>query len=338
MRAVYQKRYGSPDDLELRDVDEPVPSADEVLVRVRAASVHPDIWHVLRGKPYILRIMGGGLRRPKNPIPGTDLAGIVEEVGGAVERFRPGDEVFGETIGNMQWTNGGTFAEYALAPADNLALKPDNVSFEQAATVPTSGYITLFNLRGSEKRPGQRVLVNGAGGGVGSLTLQLTKANGAHVTAVDTTKKLDLLRRLGADEVIDFTREDFTQRDESYDLVVDIPGNRPFSQIRRVIATGGRYVPIGHDDYGALGKNLFGLIPHFFWLMFLARFTRIDGLRGPREVREPTKSEAMTVFRDLLEAGKITPAIDCTFPFSEAAAALRHLAQGEPIGRVVVVP
>ena len=194
----------SPDDLKFDEVDEPRVGADDVLVRVRAASVHPDVWHVVSGRPFVLRLMGAGLSKPKNPIPGTDMAGIVESVGKNVTRFRPGDEVFGETIGAHQWTNGGAYSEYVSVRENWLAQKPDNVTFAQAASVPTSGFIALQNLRGASHRwQGQKVLVNGAGGGVGAVALQVAKACGAHVTGVDSTRKLGLLRALGADHVID---------------------------------------------------------------------------------------------------------------------------------------
>jgi NADPH:quinone reductase-like Zn-dependent oxidoreductase len=203
------------------------------------------------------------------------MAGIVESVGKGVSRFRPGDQVFGETTAMQQWMNGGAFAEYVSVPQDLLALKPDNVTFEQAASVPTSGYIALQNLRDSSRlRPGQTVLINGARGGVGVLTLQLAKAYGAHVTAVDSTRKLGMLRSLGADEVIDFTEEDFTQLGVRYDLIVDVPGNHPFSACRRALKPDGRYVLIGHERFGASGKRMFGLIPHFLKLIFLSRFVK----------------------------------------------------------------
>src|SRR5712692_4431432 len=243
MKAIVQEKYGSPDNLELREVDKPAAADDDILVRVRAASLHPDVWHVVSGRPYVLRLAGAGFPRPKNPIPGTDMAGIVESVGKGVTQFRPGDPVFGETIATQQWINGGAFAEYVAVPQDLLALKPDNITYEQAASVPTSGYIALQNLRDpSQLRPGQTVLINGAGGGVGTLALQLAKAYGAHVTAVDTTRKLGVLRSLGADEVIDFTEEDFTQRGVRYDLIFDVPGNQSLSACRRALKPDGRYV------------------------------------------------------------------------------------------------
>ena len=212
MKAVVQANYGSLDNLELRDVAKPPVGKDDVLVRVRAASVHPDVWHVVCGRPYVLRLMGAGLSRPKNPIPGTDMAGVVESVGANVTGFRQGDQVFGETSTPSQWANGGAYAEFVAVRQDQLALKPANITFAQAASLPASGFIALQNLRGASRAlPGKSVLVNGAGGGVGSIALQLAKAYGAQVTAVDGTSKLSMLRSLGADHVIDYTREDFTQ-------------------------------------------------------------------------------------------------------------------------------
>lgn len=336
MKAVVQHGYGSLDTLLVREVDEPVPGDDEVLVRVRAASVHPDVWHVVAGRPLVLRVMGAGFSKPKNPIPGTDMAGVVESVGKNVTRFQPGDAVFGETIANMQWINGGAYAELVAVGEDNLALKPPNVTFEQAATVPTSGYIALMNF-GEAKQlgPGQEVLVNGAGGGVGSLALQLAKAYGARVTAVDTTQKLDLLRELGADEVIDYTRESFIERGARYDLIFDIPGNYSLSECKRALTPEGKYILIGHEKFGEGGHRVLGLIPHFFKLMFLSLF--VKELTKPN-FSMPPKKDTIEVFREFLEAGKVTPVIARTFPLAEAPEAFRYLMEGEPVGRVVLVP
>jgi NADPH:quinone reductase-like Zn-dependent oxidoreductase len=334
MKAIVQEKYGSPDVLELREVEKPVVGADEVLVRVRAASIHPDVWHVVTGRPFVLRLMGAGFSRPRNPIPGTDMAGIIESVGEGVTRFRPGDAVFGETIVAQQWINGGAFAEYVSVPQELLALKPDNTTFEQAASVPTSGFIVLQNLRDRGRLgPGQKVLINGGGGGVGSLALQLAKSYGAHVTAVDTTNKLDMLRSLGADEVIDYTQEDFTRRGVVYDLIFDVPGNHPFSECRHALKPDGRYVLIGHERFGATGRPVFGLIPHFLTLMLLSRF--VKQLRGPG-IAMPTKKGAMAVLRELLEAGKLTPIIDSTYPLSEARDAFRHMIEDEIRGKVIL--
>lgn len=336
MKAIVQERYGSPDHLEVREVEKPVAGPGEVLVRVRAASVHPDVWHAVLGRPYVLRLMGGGLLKPKFPIPGTDMAGIVESVGEGVTRFRPGDPVFGETIPRQQWIHGGAFAEYVAVQEDLLALKPDNVTFEQAASVPTSGFIAVQNLRGlSRMRPGQKVLINGAGGGVGSLALQMTKAHGAHVTAVDSTGKLDVLRALGADEVVDYTREDFTRRGVRYDLIFDIPGHRPFSDFRCALEPDGRYVPIGHEGFGALGRHALGLIPHLLKLVVLSLF--VKQLRDPG-LPAPTKKEAIGILRELLERGEVTPIIDSTFRLSEVREAFRHMIEEETRGKVIITP
>lgn len=336
MKAIVQQRYGSPDDLELRDVPEPGVADDEVLVRVRAASLHPDVWHVVTGRPWVLRIMGAGLRRPRNPIPGTDVAGIVEGVGRNVTRFREGDPVFGETSDAHQWTHGGAYAELVSVPQHLLAPKPGNVTYEQAASVPTSGFIALLNLRGgSVVRPGQSVLVNGAGGGVGALALQIAKARGARVTGVDSAAKLDMLRSLGADEVVDYAVEDFTRRGERYDLVFDVPGNHPFSACRRALKPDGRYVLIGHEGFGASGKRIFGLLPRFFGLIFLSLFRK--QLRLGRE-SVPDRRDAMAALRELLEAGEITPIIDSAYPLADTPAALRHMMEDELLGKVVVTP
>jgi NADPH:quinone reductase-like Zn-dependent oxidoreductase len=334
MKAIVQEKYGSPDDLELRDVDKPAAGDDEVLVRVRAASLHPDVWHVVAGRPYVLRLGGAGLFKPKNAIPGTDMSGIVESVGKNVTQFRPGDPVFGETIVRHQWTNGGAFAEYVSVRQDSLALKPDNITFEQAASVPTAGFIVLLNLRDpSQLRPGQKVLVNGAGGGVGALALQLAKAHGTHVTAVDSTSKLGMLRSLGADEVVDYTREDFTERGVRYDLIFDVPGNHSLAACRRALEPDGRYVLIAHEGYGVTGTRVLGMIPYFLSLVLLSRF--LKQLRGPR-IPAPSRKDAMETLRGLLEAGKITPVIDSSYPLSQAREAFRHMIEDELHGKVIL--
>ena len=334
MKAVFQKKYGSPSDLEIRDVPEPLVGDDDVLVRVRAASVHPDVWHLVTGRPYVFRLMGRGLSKPKSPIPGTDMAGLVERVGEKVIGFGPGDQVFGETITTDQWNNGGAYAEYVSVPQDLLARKPDNITFEQAASVPTSGYIVLMNLRGaSQSLPGKKVLVNGAGGGVGSLALQVAKAYGAHVTAVDNTNKLDMLRSLGADDVVDYTKEDFTRRGVRYDLIFDIPGNFSFRACKRALQQDGRYTLIGHEGYGSSGKHFFGILPQFFGLMLLSRF--VKQLRGGG-LPFPVRKDAMAVLKHLLADEKITPVIDSTYPLSEVGAAMRHMMEDELHGKVIL--
>lgn len=335
MRAIVQYRYGTPDDvLRRRMVDRPRVEADEVLVRVRAASVHPDVWHVVRGTPYVLRLMGSGLRAPKRMIPGTDMAGQVEAVGASVTRFQPGDEVFGETMRGFQWQNGGAYAEYVAVPEEVLALKPGNVTFEQAAAVPTSGLIALYNYPADARsQAGQQVLINGAGGGVGVIAVQLAKAYGARVTAVDNTEKLAMLRAIGADRVIDYTQEDFTEGSERYELIIDIPGNHSFAECRRVLAADGTYVLIAHDGYGATGRRTLGSLPSFFKLIAMAKF--VPQLPDPGIAR-PAKQASMAELQLLLETGQLTPVIDRTFPLSQVREALRYLAQGSVQGKVVL--
>ncbi len=336
MKAIVQDAYGSVDVLRLDEVAKPQVGDDDVLVRVRATSVHPDVWHVMSGRPYVLRLMGAGLLKPKNRVPGTDMAGQVEAVGKNVTDFKPGDDVFGETLSGYQWVNGGTFAEYVTVKAERLALKPENITFEQAAAVPTAGLIALNNLREFGRvLPGQSVLINGAGGGVGALAMQLAKAYGAEVTAVDHTTKLDMLRSLGADHVIDYTQDDYTQGSERYDLIFDVPGNHSFSICRRALKPDGKYVLIGHEHFGQSGHRLLGLIPLMFKLMALSLFVK----QLPRpNFSLPPKKESMATLTEFLEAGKITPVIDRTYPLSEASDAMRYLIDGRSHGRVVVTP
>lgn len=337
MRAVVQVGYGDPSEvLQVRQVDRPSVAADEVLVRVRAASVHPDVWHVVAGFPRVLRLMGSGLRRPTPVVPGTDIAGEVVEVGERVTRFEPGDAVLGETIAGMQWRNGGAYAEYVAVAEDALVPKPPDVTFEQAATVPTSGLITLYNLPDLEGRPaGWRVLVNGAGGGVGAIAVQVTRAAGAHVTAVDHTRKLDLLRTLGADEVLDYTTDDVTRADRPYDLVVDVVGNHPVSAYRPVLATDGTYVLIGHDHFGGQGRGWLGSIPKMVGLM--AR-SIVDRRLPTPSLDGPDRARALQRLADLLEQRDLAPVVARTFPLEQVADAITLLASGRALGRIVVVP
>jgi NADPH:quinone reductase-like Zn-dependent oxidoreductase len=329
MRAVVQSRYGGPEALALREIDPPAIADDELLVRVHAASLHPDVWHVLRGQPYVMRVLAP--RRPRRPVPGIDLAGVVEAVGAEVTRFEPGDAVFGETVRGFQWTNGGAFAELAAAPEEALARKPERLSFVEAASVPTSGLIALQSVRDQgHVRAGQQVLVNGAGGGVGTFAVQLAKAFGAHVTAVDVAAKLDMLRDL-ADRVIDPAEEDFTQG--RYDLIVDIPGNRPYREIRRALTPEGIYVIVAHDAYGADGRRWFGSLPSVLPLVARSLFDR----RLPKpDFAAPRKRAAMETLADFAEAGRLTPVIDRTFPLEEVADAIRYLESGAVQGKVVI--
>lgn len=334
MQAITHTKYGSPEVLLLTEVAKPTPKDDEVLIKVYAASVHADVWHVVSGLPYALRLMGAGLLKPKRTIPGTDVAGVVESVGQKVTRFKPGDEVFGECIRGHQWTNGGAYAEYVSAPEEALALKPANITFVQAAAVPTSGLIALWNLGdGALVQAGQKVLVNGAAGGVGAFAVQLAKAFGAEVTGVDHTSKTDVVRTLGADQVIDYTQEDFTQSGERYDLIFDIPGNHSLANCRRALKPKGTYVLIGHDNYGQGMHRWLGLLPRFFKLMLLSRF--VSQLRD-MNFSQPGKTDSMAILKGLLAAGKVRPVIDRTFSLSEVPEALRYLQAGAVKGKVII--
>lgn len=337
MKAIVQSAYGAPEQvLRLIDLPDPISREGEVLVRVHAASVHADVWHVIRGWPYVLRIMGAGLRKPKNTIPGTDLSGVVEAVGNGVTRFRPGDRVFGETLRGMQWNNGGAFAELAAVPEDVLASIPPEVTFEQAAAVSTPGLIALQNLRGIARlQPGERILINGAAGAVGGMAVQIAKAWGAHVTGVDATDKLPLLRELGADVVIDYTQENFLERGERYDVIFDVASTQSFLACRRVLTPAGRYVLIGHDHYGQANGRVLGSITVFLKLMALKPF--VSGLPAA-SFTEINKREAMEELRSLLEAKKLTPVVGRTFPLAEIVQAIQYLATERAVGRILVVP
>ncbi len=336
MRAIVQLGYGTEQEYQLQDLEVPTPAEDEVLVRVRAASLHPDIWHVMTGLPLVLRLMGSGLRRPKVRVPGTDLAGTVEAVGGRVTRFKPGDAVFGETLTQHQWINGGTFAEWAVAKADQLALKPTHATFEAAAALPTAGLIALHSLGlAGGVKAGQEVLINGAAGGVGSLALQIAKAQGAVVTAVDHTTRLDLLRTLGADQVLDYTRSDFTQGEARYDLIFDIPGNHPFSACRRVLKPEGIYYLVGHGGFNTTRSRLLGPIPQALGLTFMGAFVR--QLPKP-DFSMPDRRVLIQELARLLEEGKLTPVIHRTFPLEQIAEAMRCLSSGAAVGRILITP
>jgi NADPH:quinone reductase-like Zn-dependent oxidoreductase len=333
VKAIVQDAYGSTDVLELREIERPIAEDDEVLVRVRAASVHADVWHAMRGIPYVLRFMGSGVRRPKHRVPGTDLAGVVESAGTNVTRFRPGDEVFGQSLLANLWRNGGALAEYAAVPEALLEQKPARLTFEQAAAVPTSGSLAVQHVRDEGRtRPGQRVLINGAGGAVGTFAVQLAKAYGAHVTGVDAPGKLDMLRSIGAEEVLDYTQEDFTRRDERYGFILDIAGNHPWSEVRRALTPDGTYVLSGYDQYGRSGHRWFGSLGRFAKLIVISPF--VSHLHPFRGTKDP--GDRLVVLKGLIEAGRITPVIDRTFPLSEVPEAIRYLESEQARGKVVI--
>ena len=337
MRAIVQDRYGAPDEvLHLREVEIPTPAADEVLVRVRAASVNPDVWHAISGYPRVIRLMGAGLGRQKQPIPGLDMAGEVVAAGRDVADFRPGDAVFGETHDQIQWINGGAYAEYVCVPQHVLSLKPEGITFEQAGSVPAAGIIALVNLRKHIRpTPGQRIVINGAAGGVGSIAIQMAKANGAFVVAVDHPNKLDYMRSLGADEVMDYTQEDVTLLEQRFDLIVDVASTLSLSDCRRILEPDGLYVVIGHDHYGEKGRRTLGGIPQFLGLMVWARFDRhLD--KSWFETME--KRVAMEILRGMIDAGQLTPVVGRTFALEEVPAAIQCLQDGQASGRIVIVP
>ena len=333
MKAIVQRRYGSSDVLELREIERPAIGHDQMLVRVRAASIHADVWHVMRGVPYVLRVMGAGLRAPKDLVPGTDLAGVVESVGTSVTRFGPGDEVFGQSLVANLWRNGGAFAEYAAVSEARFERKPSGLTFEQAAAVPTSGSLGVQAVRDEGRvTAGQRVLVNGAGGAVGTFAVQLAKAYGANVTGVDAEEKLEMIASIGADGTLDYMREDFTRGGERYDVILDIVGNHPWREVRRALHPQGTYVLIGHDQYGAAGHRWFGSLGHFAKLMVTAPF--VKQLHPFRAVKDP--GDRLAVLTELIEAGKVAPVIDRTFPLSEVPEAMRYLESGHARGKIVV--
>jgi len=321
MKAIVQDEYGSPDVLELRDIDIPEIADDEVLVHVHAAGVGRDVWHVMRGLPYPIRLAGYGFRAPKNPVIGSDMAGVVETVGKDVSRFQPGDEVFG--IGK------GSYAEYARAPEDKLAPKPANLTFEQAAVVAIMGSTALQALRDHGKvRPGQEVLIIGASGGVGTYAVQIAKAFGAHVTGVCSTQKVEMVRSIGADHVIDYTREDFAEGDQRYDLILDIGGNSSLARLRSALASRATLVIVGGEGggrwLGGLDRQLRAMILSPFVGQKLGTFVNKEN------------QEDLMVLKELIESGKVTPVIDRTYPLAEVPEAMRYLEGGHARGKVLI--
>jgi NADPH:quinone reductase-like Zn-dependent oxidoreductase len=324
MKAVVYTNYGSPDVLEIRDVKKPVPNDDQILVKVRAASVNPLDWHFMEGTPYIMRAMGTGLRKPKDPRLGVDYAGTVEAVGKNVTQFKPGDEVFGGRT--------GAFAEYVCARANRaVVLKPANLTFEQAASVPIAAITALQGLRDKGKiQPGQKVLINGASGGVGTFAVQIAKTFGTDVTGICSTRNLDLVRSLGADHVIDYTKEDFTKRKQRYDLILDNVGTQPLSGFRHVLQPKGICVMIGGG--GPNDGGLIGPMGRPVKALLLSPF--ISQKMGM--LMSELNKKDLTTLADLMQSGKVTPVIDRTYPLSQIADAIRYLEQGHARGKVVI--
>jgi NADPH:quinone reductase-like Zn-dependent oxidoreductase len=321
MKAVVRVGYGPPDVLQLEEIAKPAIGDGEVRVRVHAAGVDRGAWHVMTGRPYLMRIAGFGLRAPKDPKLGMDLAGVVEAVGKNVTRFQPGDEVFG--VGN------GSFAEYATAREDKLAPKPRNLTFDQAAAVGVSGSTALQALRDHGRvEPGQEVLIIGASGGVGTFAVQIAKAFGARVTGVCSTSKVNMVRSIGADQVIDYTRDDFADGNQRYDLILDIGGNATLASLRRSLTAKGTLVIVGGEG----GGRWFGGIDRQLRAMALSPFvgqklgTFISTQNG----------EGLNQLKDLIESGKVTPVVDRAYPLAEVAEAIRYLLDGHAQGKVVI--
>jgi NADPH:quinone reductase-like Zn-dependent oxidoreductase len=324
MKAIVQDRYGSADVLELRHIDEPEVGDGEVLVRVHAAGVDRGVWHLMTGLPYFLRIIlpDLGLRAPRNPVRGSDVAGVVAAVGNDVTEFAPGDEVFG--MGK------GSYAEYTSVPVGKLAPKPANLTFEQAAVVPISGLSSLQAVRDSGKvQPGQKVLIIGASGGVGTFAVQIAKAFGADVTGVCSTTKVDLVRSLGADHVIDYTREDFSAKKHHFEVIIDTGGHSSLSRLRQALTPRGTLVIVGAETKGKWFGGFDRSVRARLWSPFMAHNLIAF-------VNSENSKDLMAV-KELIEAGKVTPTVDRTFSLDEAPKAIRFLEEGNARGKIAIV-
>jgi NADPH:quinone reductase-like Zn-dependent oxidoreductase len=321
MKAILREKYGAPDVLELSDIAIPVIDDDSMLVRVRAASVNAYDWHMMRGLPLLLRL-SEGLRKPKSSAMGIDVAGQVEAVGRNVTQFRPGDEVFGARTGSL--------AEYVRGGAKSfLVPKPAGLTFEEAAAVPMAAQTALQGLRDKGQiKSGQHVLINGASGGVGTFAVQLAKSFGAHVTAVCGTRNVDMVRSLGADRVIDYAKEDFTRSAQRYDLILDVAANRSLSDCRRVMTATGILVIVGAPD----GRRMGPMVARLLGAVVLSRF----GSQKMLPFLAKNSKEDLILLKNLIEAGKVRPVIDRSYPLSETAEAIRYLEEGHARGKVVI--
>ena len=319
MKAIVYRKYGSPDVLELEEVQKPTPKADEVLVRVHAASVNDWDWGLLRGKPFLARLPTG-LLKPTNKILGSDIAGQVEAVGPNVKQFQPGDEVFGDLSG-CGW---GGFAEYVCARENALALKPASMTFDEAAAVPQAAVLALLGLRDKGHiQPGQKVLINGAGGGAGTFAVQIARSFGAEVTGVDSTSKLDIMRSIGADYVIDYTQDDFTRNEQRYDLILDMAAHHSMFDYKRALNPKGVYVVEG------------GSMARILQVLFLGPWVSLtESKKMGLLLHKQNKGLAFII--ELFEAGKVVPVIDRRYPLSEVAEALRYFGEGHARGKIVI--
>ena len=318
MKAIVYTKYGPPDVLELKEVAKPTPTDDEVLIKVQAVSVNRSDWEGLRGKPLYARI--GGLLKPRHQILGSDIAGRVEMAGRNNRQFQPGDEVFGDILGRM-----GGFAEYVCARGRALALKPASMTFEEAAAIPQAAVIALQGIRDKgQVQPGQKVLINGAGGGAGTFAVQLAKLYGAEVTGVDNTGKMDFMRLLGADHVIDYTREDFTNNGKQYDLILDLIAHRSVFAYKRALRPNGSYFAVG------------GSVATFFQILLLGPWIRRTTGKNLRLLVVQPNRKDLVFIAELCEAGKVVPVIDRRYPLSEVPEALQYLGEGHAKGKVVI--
>jgi len=320
VKAIVYTKYGPPDVLQLKEVDKPTPKDNEALIKVHAASVNDWDWGLLRGTPFLNRLVVSGLLKPKYKILGCDIAGRVEAVGGNVKQFHPGDEVFGDISG----CNWGGFAEYVCARENALALKPASMTFEEAAAVPQAAVLALQGLRDKRQiQPGQKVLINGAGGGAGTFAVQIAKVFGAEVTGVDSTRKLDIMRSIGAGQVIDYTQEDFTKNGQCYDLILDFAAHHSIFDYKRALSPKGIYVMVG------------GSTARIFQAMLIGPLISMTGSKKMGFLaHKPNKDLAF--MKELLEAGKVVPVIDRRYPLSEVAEALRYFGEGHAKGKVVI--
>ena len=321
MKAMVRHRFGSPDVMQLEECPKPTPGEHEVLVRIRAAAANPADWHILRGDPWLMRLIGFGLVRPKHRILGADIAGTVEAVGRSVKRFTPGDAVFGDLV-SSGW---GAFAEYACVQEGALAPKPENLTFEQAAAVPLAALTALHGLRDAGRiRSGQRVLINGASGGVGTFAVQIAKSFGAEVTGVASTKNLGLVRSLGADRVLDYTQGDFTRRDERYDLILDAAAFRPVRDSLRALTPSGTYVLVGGD------------FRHFPSATLLGAWLWAFGHQRIRTLNSRPNLDDLLFVKQLIEAGKVVPVVGTRYCLSEVPDAMREIELGHARGKLVI--
>lgn len=320
MKAMVYTQYGPPDVLQLKEVEKPTPQANEVLIKIHAASVNAADWHVLKADPFIARF-DAGLFKPKFPILGADIAGVVESVGTGVTQFKPGDEVYAD-LSHCGW---GGFAEYVAVPENVLALKPTNLSFPEAASVPMAALTALQGLRDKGQiRAGQKVLINGASGGVGTFAVQIAKSFGTHVTAVCSTSKMDMVRSIGADDVIDYTKEDFTHNGQQYDLILAANGYHSLFAYKRALAPNGIYVMTG------------GTLSQIFQAMLLGSLVSKFGPKKMYGVLARPDPNDLAYMKDLIEAGKVTPVIDRCYPLAETAEAIRYVDAGHARGKVVI--